>query len=158
MEISKKGEYMGLTKEELKELLDKVKISEKKIRQHEFMIKKEKKALDDIRKKLQETCDHVIVVYGKRYQDDDPVYYHMCVKCGLLTGPSDYRFTSSLYGYNTKLCLENEKGEEQYKEYLKENPNITDEELVKRFVKDYKGEDAANKLVLKKERTDHGKK
>ena len=153
---------MSLTKKELTSLKEQVEASKEKILKYKEGIEQEEENIKKVKQALQENCDHVIVVSAidDTDEDDDEIIYHTCVKCGLTTYSSwsnrNDNYVPSLYGYKTKVVLRGTSGEEQYKKYLKENPNITDEELVKRFVKDYKGEGFAKKLRLKKERTTYG--
>lgn len=152
---------MSLTKKELTSLKEQVKTSKERIKNYEKGIEQEEQNIKNIKQTIQENCDHVIVVSSidDTDEDDDAIIYHTCVKCGLTTYSSwcnrNDNYVPSLYGYKTKVVLRGTSGEEQYKKYLKEDPNITDEELVKRFVKDSKGEGAAKKLKLKKEKTSY---
>lgn len=152
---------MALTKKELTTLKEQLKTSKERIKNYKEEIEEEEENIKKVKQAIQENCDHVIVVSSidDTDEDDDAIIYHTCVKCGLTTYSSWYNknddYVPSLYGYKTKVILRGTSGEEQYKKYLKENPNITDEELVKRFVKDFKGEGAAKKLKLRKEKTSH---
>lgn len=152
---------MALTKKELTTLKEQLKTSKERIKNYKEEIEEEEENIKKVRQALQENCDHVIVVSSidDTDEDDDEIIYHTCVKCGLTTYSSWFNkndnYVPSLYGYKTKVILRGTSGEEQYKKYLKENPNITDEELVKRFVKDFKGEGAAKKLKLRKEKTSY---
>ena len=153
---------MSLTKKELTSLKEQVEASKEKILKYKEVIEQEEENIKKIKQTIQENCDHVIVVSAidDTDEDEDAIIYHTCVKCGLTTQSSWFnkneKYVPSLYGYKTRIVLWGTSGEEQYKKYLNENPNITDEELVKRFVKDFKGEGAAKKLKLKKEKTTYG--
>ena len=151
---------MGLTKEQLILLKEQIETSKERIQEFKEKINEEENNIKKLYLTLEENCDHVVVVSGiEGYYIDEQVVYHTCVKCGLTTksllNGKNYNSVSSLYGYQTKVHLEEKNAQEQYKKYLEEKPDIQDEELVRKFVKDYKGEEASKELVLKRQKTDY---
>ena len=155
---------MGLTKKELIKLKEELKISEEKIEKLEDTLESERNKVNEIRKKIVNNCNHIIVVsdYDPEEgweEDDDPTYYHTCIKCGLTTKLSHYLElcyqTRSIYGYNTKIHIGAHTAKEKYQKLLQEKPNISDEEIVMSFIKEYKSPEFVKNYKLKKENTSY---
>lgn len=153
-----------MTKEELVKLKEDLKVSEEKIEELKDELDNEYEKVNKIRKKIVKNCNHVIVVsdYDPEEgweEDDDPIYYHTCIKCGLTTQKNNYLpvcyQTDSIYGYNTKAWTSAYGGQEYLKELLKEDPNMSDIEIVKRFREKFNVESDNKKLKLKKENTSY---
>lgn len=155
---------MGLTKTELAKLKEELKISEEKIEELEDALQDERKKVNEIRNKIISNCNHIVVVsdYDPEEgweEDDDPTYYHTCIKCGLTTEQSHYLElcyqTRSIYGYNTKIRMGAHTAKEKLQEILQEKPNISDREIVMRFIKEYKSPEFVKNYKLKKENTSY---
>lgn len=155
---------MKLTKEELNKLKEELVTTESRIEELKDELDNEYEKVSKTRNKIVKNCNHIIVVsdYDPEEgweEDDDPTYYHTCIKCGLTTQKNNYLpvsyQTDSIYGYNTKAWTSAHGGQEYLKELLQEDPDMSDIEIVKRFREKFNVKQDNKKLKLTKENTSY---